>query len=58
MKTYYIYIEAGNEGIKLKANWFEWINDLIFYDGNYCDEENSKVTAVFKKWEYFFEVRE
>jgi hypothetical protein len=58
MKTYYICIEAGHEGVKLKADWFEWINDLIFYDGHYGDEDNSEVIAVIKKWEYFFEIKE
>jgi len=58
MKTYYICIEAGNEGVKLKADWFEWTVDLVFYDGHYCDEDNSKIIAVFKTWEYFFEIKE
>ena len=58
MKKYYICIEAGNEGVQLKADWFEWVEDLIFYSGDYCDESSSEVIGVFKKWEYFFEVKE
>lgn len=58
MKTYYVCIEVGIEGVRLKADWFEWVEDLIFYTGDCGNEEDSIITAVFKKWEYFFEVKE
>jgi len=58
MKTIFVCVEAGNEGVKLKADWAEWTDELTLFQGKRGDFDNSSLIAVFKKWEYFFEVQE
>lgn len=59
MKTYFVCVQAGNEGIKVKADWVMWDTDeLSFLLGPIRDEENSRIIGAFKTWKYWFEVQE
>lgn len=58
MKKYYVCIQAGNEGVYIKADWFEIDGELIFHRGNSFIRSDSFTVAVFKTWEYFLEVEE
>lgn len=59
IKKYFVCVALGNEGVIVKADWFEYNTcQLEFYQGKIYDEDDSITVAVFNNWEYFIEVQE
>jgi hypothetical protein len=59
MKNFYISISDNpKDAVKIKADWFDWTDELVFFKGDCGDQRSSFVVAVFRKWDFFMEIVE